>query len=273
MRGIAAGRRGLGRDRGRQRLVGRVHRGARGRRRRGPAGADRDQPRLRGRRQPRHRRHRLGVRARVQPRRGRAPRRAGRRWSGCCEPIPPSPSSGRASSRPTAPAIPRRAGSPPWSTRPATPCSATSSPPTASPAGTGWDTSTPRTSPTSTGCRARASWPGGAPSRSCTGSTSRTSCTPRTPTCAGGPGGPGGECSIVPGAVGHPPPGGLDRPPPLPDARRPSPLGLPFRGPDRAGVAAPGAAGHGGAPGAAARRHVRQAGPERAARSPSRRAE
>ena len=58
----------------------------------------------------------------------------------------------------------------------------------------------------------------------------------------------------------HPCPGDLDRPPALPHARRPSPVGLPLRHPDRAGVAPAGPAADGGAPGPASGREVRQAG-------------
>ena len=116
-------------DRRRQRLVGRVHRGARGRRRRRPVGR-RPGPTSGTGPRPTAASTRRGSRARagVQPRRGRPPRGAWRRSSRCSAATPRSPSSGPGSSRPTGRAIRRPAASRRWSTRPATPCSVTSSP-------------------------------------------------------------------------------------------------------------------------------------------------
>ncbi len=220
----------------------------------GPVGADRDQPRLRGRRQPRHRRQRRRSSSSSPTPTWPCTAVRWRRSSRCSTPTPPSPSSGPGSSSPTAPAIRRRAASPRCSTRPATPCSATSSP-------TNRFTRRYRLGyvDAEDGDRRRlgvgcvllgpAARPRGA------GGIRRVVLHVRRghrPVLAGPAGRVGGALRAR--RRRDPSPGALDGPPPLSHARRPSPLGVPLRGPDRAGVAAAGAAGHGGVPGAASRR-------------------
>ena len=120
--------------------------------------------------------------------------------------------------------------------------------------------------------------PAAGPRGAAAASTSRTSCTPRTPTCAGGPAGPGGGWPTSP-ARWSPTSRGSPRPAGPTGCSSPITVGVPLRRPDRAGLAAAGAAGHGGVPGAAARRacapgrrwraaRQRRAGPSRVAARP-----
>ena len=79
--------------------------------------------------------------------------------------------------------------------------------------------------------------------------------------------------AYVPGRRGHPPAGALHGPPALPDARRPSPLGVPLRRPDRAGWRRLALPAGGRWSWRCASPDVCQAGPGRAAHGASRRAE
>ena len=188
-----------------------------------------------------------------QPGCGRAPRSAGgarRRARGG-----PRPGGRRAlgSSKPTAPATRRRAGSRRSSTPPATRCSAIcAGQPFHPPLPDGG----PRRRPVTEvdWVSGHASWPAGRPSRSSVGSTSRTSCTPRTSDLCWRARRAGWGVVYVPVAVGHPFQG-------ISTARRPYRMlvshhrsALRFAtGRDR-GLAPAGLAGDGGAPDGARRR-------------------